>query len=53
MTCPKPRAWNGSTLAGEPEQEIERERRHGIPLDAQVIASLRELAEEFGVEYDL
>ncbi|MHB8908426.1 MAG: Ldh family oxidoreductase [Syntrophales bacterium] len=41
------------TLAGEPEHEIEIARRNGIPLDAQVIASLRELAEEFGVEYDL
>lgn len=41
------------TLAGEPEHEIERERRNGIPLDPQVIASLRELAREFGVEYDL
>jgi L-2-hydroxycarboxylate dehydrogenase (NAD+) len=41
------------TLAGEVEHEIERERCHGIPLDPQVIASLRELASEFGVEYDL
>jgi LDH2 family malate/lactate/ureidoglycolate dehydrogenase len=41
------------TLAGEVEHEIESERRRGIPLDPQVIASLRELAKEFGVEYDL
>jgi L-2-hydroxycarboxylate dehydrogenase (NAD+) len=41
------------TLAGEIEHEIEMERRHGIPLDQQVIVSLRELAAEFGVEYDL
>lgn len=41
------------TLSGEVEHEIEKERRHGIPLDPQVIASLRELAVEFGVEYDL
>lgn len=41
------------TLAGEVEHEIENERRHGIPLDPQVIASLRELAAEFGVEYNL
>jgi L-2-hydroxycarboxylate dehydrogenase (NAD+) len=40
-------------LAGEVEQEIENQRSHGIPLDPQVIASLRELAKEFGVEYDL
>jgi LDH2 family malate/lactate/ureidoglycolate dehydrogenase len=40
-------------LAGEVEQEIEKERRLGIPLDQQVIASLQELAREFGVEYNL
>ena len=41
------------TLAGEVEHEIETQRRHGIPLDQQVVVSLRELAKEFGVEYDL
>jgi L-2-hydroxycarboxylate dehydrogenase (NAD+) len=41
------------TLAGEVEHEIEMERRLGIPLDPQVIASLQELAAELGVEYDL
>ncbi len=41
------------TLAGEIEQEIENQRRHGIPLDPQVIASLRGLAAELGIEYDL
>jgi L-2-hydroxycarboxylate dehydrogenase (NAD+) len=41
------------SLAGEVEQEIESRRRLGIPLDPQVIASLQELAKEFGVEYDL
>jgi LDH2 family malate/lactate/ureidoglycolate dehydrogenase len=35
------------------EHEIEKQRRHGIPLDPQVIASLQELAAELGVEYDL
>jgi len=40
-------------LAGEVEHEIEKQRRHGIPLDPQVIASLQELAAELGVEYDL
>ena len=40
-------------LAGEVEHEIENQRRHGIPLDPQVIASLQELAVELGVEYDL
>ena len=40
-------------LAGEVEHEIEKHRRHGIPLDPQVIASLQELAADLGVEYDL
>ncbi len=40
-------------LAGEMEHEIEKQRRQGIPLDPQVIASLQELAAELGVEYDL
>jgi L-2-hydroxycarboxylate dehydrogenase (NAD+) len=40
-------------LAGEVEHEIEKQRRLGIPLDPQVIASLQELGKEFGVEYDL
>ena len=40
-------------LAGEVEHEIEKQRRQGIPLDPQVIASLRELAAELGVECDL
>lgn len=40
-------------LAGEVEHEIEIERRHGIPLDPQVMASLQGLAAELGVEYDL
>ncbi len=40
-------------LAGEVEYEIENQRRHGIPLDPQVIDSLRKLAAELGVEYDL
>lgn len=40
-------------LAGEVEHEIEKQRRQGIPLDPQVIASLQGLAAELGVEYDL
>jgi L-2-hydroxycarboxylate dehydrogenase (NAD+) len=40
-------------LAGEVEYEIEKLRRHGIPLDPQVIASLQKLAVDLGVEYDL
>jgi L-2-hydroxycarboxylate dehydrogenase (NAD+) len=50
---PKATGVERITLAGEIEHEIEMERRHGIPLDQQVIVSLRELAAEFGVEYDL
>jgi L-2-hydroxycarboxylate dehydrogenase (NAD+) len=50
---PKATGVERITLAGEIEHEIEMQRRRGIPLDQQVIASLRELAKEFGVEYDL
>ncbi len=40
-------------IAGEVEQETERQRRQGIPLHPSVLASLREVAEELGIEYDL
>ena len=40
-------------LAGEVEHEISIQRRHGIPLDPQVIASLQKLAAELDVEYNL
>ena len=40
-------------LAGEIEQETERQRRQGIPLHPGVIASLQKLAEELGIEYNL
>ena len=41
-------------LAGEIEQEIEKQRRiNGIPLDPTIVASLQELAKELGIEYDL
>ena len=53
LDLPKAPGVERITLAGELEHEIEEQRRHGIPLDQQVIASLQELAEEFGVEYDL
>jgi LDH2 family malate/lactate/ureidoglycolate dehydrogenase len=40
-------------LAGEIEQETERQRRQGIPLHPSVVASLQELAKELGIEYNL
>ena len=40
-------------LAGEVEQETERQRRQGIPLHPSVVASLQEIAKELGIEYDL
>jgi LDH2 family malate/lactate/ureidoglycolate dehydrogenase len=52
-TLPKAPGVEKIYLAGEVEYEIEKQRRLGIPLAPQVIASLRELAKEFGVEYDL
>ncbi len=41
-------------VAGEYEAEIERERRvSGIPLHSSVVASLKTMSEELGIEYDL
>ena len=41
-------------LSGEIEQDIERKRKQdGIPLHPAIISSLKELAEELGVEYNL
>lgn len=41
-------------LPGEIEQEIEKRRRsEGIPLHPAIIASLKGLAKELGIEYDL
>jgi len=40
-------------LAGEVEQETERQRRQGIPLHPSVLASLQEAAKELNIEYDL
>jgi L-2-hydroxycarboxylate dehydrogenase (NAD+) len=51
---PKAEGVRRITLAGEPEWEIEQERRkNGIPLDDEVIQSLKDLSTEFGVPYDL
>ncbi len=41
-------------VAGEPEAEIEKRRRaEGIPLNPAVVASLKEMAQSLGIEYDL
>lgn len=41
-------------LAGEVEQEIEKKRRRdGIPLHPVIVSSLKDLAKELDVEYDL
>jgi L-2-hydroxycarboxylate dehydrogenase (NAD+) len=41
-------------LAGEVEQEIEKQRRRdGIPLHPAIVSSLKDLAKELGIEYDL
>jgi LDH2 family malate/lactate/ureidoglycolate dehydrogenase len=41
-------------IHGEKEFEVADERRaHGIPLHPKVVADLRSIAEELGVEYDL
>lgn len=41
-------------LSGEPEWAIEQDRRkNGIPLDEEVIKSLKDLSKEFNVPYDL
>jgi len=51
---PKAAGVDKITLAGEPEQEKERERRaNGIPLHPVIIASLKDLAKELDIEYDL
>jgi len=39
---------------GEKEyEEAERRSRHGIPLEAKVEASLKQIAVDLGIEYDL
>lgn len=40
-------------LAGEVEQETERQRRQGIPLHPSVLASLQKVAKELDIEYNL
>jgi LDH2 family malate/lactate/ureidoglycolate dehydrogenase len=53
-SLPKATDQDEITLAGEPENNTRKERlRSGIPLHPDVVASLRSLAEELGMEYDL
>ncbi len=53
-SLPKADGTNRIYLAGETEQETEKERRrNGIPLDPVVVASLQGLAKELGIEYNL
>jgi len=41
-------------VAGDYEAEIEKDRRaNGIPLHPAVVSSLKDIAEELGIEYDL
>ncbi len=41
-------------VAGEYEAEFEKDRRaNGIPLHSAVVSSLKEMAQELGIEYDL
>jgi LDH2 family malate/lactate/ureidoglycolate dehydrogenase len=51
---PKAKGVERITLAGEPEWEIEQDRRkNGIPLDDEVIGGLKGLSNEFNIPYDL
>ena len=41
-------------VAGDYEAEIEKNRRaNGIPLHPAVVSSLKDMAKELGIEYDL
>jgi LDH2 family malate/lactate/ureidoglycolate dehydrogenase len=51
---PKAKGVDRITLPGELEFALEQERKqNGIPLDEEVIQSLKDLAQEFKVDYDL
>ncbi len=50
---PKAPGVNKIYLAGEIEQETEKQRSKGIPLHPDVISSLKATAEELGIEYNL
>jgi LDH2 family malate/lactate/ureidoglycolate dehydrogenase len=51
---PKAKGVNRITIPGELEWELVQDRqKNGIPLDEVVIQSLKELASEFKVKYDI
>ena len=51
---PKAKGMKNITIPGELEWTLEQERRqNGIPLDDEVIQSLKDLSTEFKVDYDL
>ena len=51
---PKAKGVTNITIPGELEWALEKERRkNGIPLDEEVMKSLKELSNEFKVDYDL
>ena len=53
-SLPKAPGVDRITIAGEPEQAIENERRkNGIPLHPVVRAALQKMAGEIGIKYDL
>jgi L-2-hydroxycarboxylate dehydrogenase (NAD+) len=54
QALPKAAGVDRIYMPGEVEQEIEKQRRrNGIPLHPAVVSSLKELARELGIEYDL
>ena len=51
---PKAKGVTRITIPGELEWALEQEcNKNGIPLDEEVIRSLKDLAKEFKVDYDL
>jgi LDH2 family malate/lactate/ureidoglycolate dehydrogenase len=51
---PKAKGVSNITIPGEPEWALEQDRRkNGIPLDEEVIQSLKDLSTEFKIDYDL
>lgn len=54
QALPKAAGVNRIYVPGEVEQEIEKQRReNGIPLHPAIVASLKDLAKELDIEYDL
>jgi LDH2 family malate/lactate/ureidoglycolate dehydrogenase len=52
-SLPKAPGVDRVCLAGEPEWEIEKIRKNGIPLHSTVVRSLRDMASELGLEFDI